>query len=131
MTIREKIRNLLIQVIKRSGFVVDFDISLDASGQEIHGDYAANVALILAKKLSQNPLVLAEKIRVAVLKTELGLFEKVEVAKPGFLNFFLAKEYLQKEINSILNKKEKYSDLKIGKNQKVQVEFISANPLAL
>jgi len=128
MTIREKIRNLLIQVIKRSGFVVDFDISLDASGQKIHGDYAANVALILAKKLSQNPLVLAEKIRAAVLKTELGLFEKVEVAKPGFLNFFLAKEYLQKEINSILNKKEKYSDLKIGKNQKVQVEFISANP---
>ncbi|MDP3093201.1 MAG: arginine--tRNA ligase [bacterium] len=128
MTIREKIRNLLIQAIKRSGFVVDFDISLDASGQEIHGDYAANAALILAKKLNQDPLLVAEKIKTAVLKAGSGIFEKVEVAGPGFLNFFLSKDYVQKQIGEILREGNKYGSLKIGKSKKVQVEFISANP---
>jgi arginyl-tRNA synthetase len=53
---------------------------------------------------------------------------RVEAAKPGFINFFLKKEYLQKEIKRILEEREKFGQLKIGKNKKIQVEFISANP---
>jgi arginyl-tRNA synthetase len=102
--------------------------SLEVSSDPGHGDYASNVAFLVSGKLKKNPLEIAEDLRLKILKLEPGIFEKIEVAKPGFLNFFLAKEYLQKEVNSILSKKEKYADLKIGKNQKIQVEFISANP---
>jgi arginyl-tRNA synthetase len=55
-------------------------------------------------------------------------FEKVEIVQPGFINFFLSKNYLQEQVKEILKSGEKFGQLKIGKNQKVQVEFISANP---
>ncbi len=55
-------------------------------------------------------------------------FDKVEIKGPGFVNFFLSKEYLQQRIGEILKKGEKFGELNIGKGKKVQVEFISANP---
>ena len=81
------------------------------------GDYATNVALQLKKPAAE----IAEK-----LKSE--LFEKIEVEGPGFINFFLSKKYLQRQVKEILKQKERFGELKIGKNEKVQVEFISANP---
>ncbi|MFH1780712.1 MAG: arginine--tRNA ligase [Candidatus Nealsonbacteria bacterium] len=81
------------------------------------GDYTTNIALRLKKP--------AKEI-VESLKSD--LFEKIEVAGPGFINFFLSKEYLQKQIKAILKEKDKFGQLKIGKGKKVNVEFISANP---
>jgi arginyl-tRNA synthetase len=54
--------------------------------------------------------------------------EKIEIVKPGFINFFLSKEYLQKQIKLVLEQGENFGSLKIGKNKKTQVEFISGNP---
>ena len=81
------------------------------------GDYTTNIALQLKKPANEI---------VKSLKSD--LFERIEVAGPGFINFFLSKEYLQKQVSVILKEKEKFGQLKIGKGQKINVEFISANP---
>ncbi len=83
----------------------------------VHGDYSTNIALLLKK----NPNEIAKKINS-------DLFEKVEAREPGFINFFLSKDYLQKQVQEILKKGKNFGELSIGKNKKVQVEFISANP---
>jgi len=97
--------------------------------EESHGDYSVNVAMILAKQLSQNPRELAEKI-VEKVRSEKGEgksgFEKVEVAGAGFINFYLTKEYLLKELTNATNPS-------FGKNenlnkQKTYVEFTDPNP---
>ena len=69
--------------------------SLEVSSDPSHGDYASNVAFLVSGKSKKNPLEVAKDLRFKILKLEPRIFEKVEVAKPGFLNFFLAKEYLQ------------------------------------
>jgi len=96
--------------------------------QKAHGDCAANVALEIAKIAGKNPIEIAKLIESEIQKQELKSFEKIEIAKPGFINFFFSKEYLQQGIKNILKKEEKFGNLKIGRNKKIQVEFISANP---
>lgn len=96
--------------------------SVENPNQETHGDYSSNVALILAKKLEKNPIEIAEQIKE---KTKGNIFKKIEIVKPGFINFFLSESYLQKKAESIL--KKDFQDLKL-KKEKVNVEFISANP---
>ena len=81
------------------------------------GDYTTNIALRLKKPATE----IAGKLKS-------DLFEKVEVAGPGFINFFLSKEYLQEQVGTILKEKEKFGQLKIGQGRKINVEFISANP---
>jgi arginyl-tRNA synthetase len=131
---RQKIADLIQKSIKElqkakklPKFVIP-EIQLKHPEKKIYGDYATNVAMEIAKQAKKNPMeianLLSEKSKV---KTE-KLFEKIEVAKPGFINFFLSKEYLQKQVGEILKQSEKFGQLKIGKGQKTQVEFISANP---
>jgi len=81
------------------------------------GDYTTNIALQLKRPANEI---------VRNLKSD--LFEKIEVAGPGFINFFLSKGYLQKQVSAILKEKESFGKLRIGHGQKVNVEFISANP---
>ena len=93
-----------------------------------HGDYSTNVALQIAKIVKKSPTEIAELIN---WKSQIGnwkFLDKVEVREPGFINFFISKGYLQKQIEKILKEGEKFGQIKIGKNQKVNVEFISANP---
>jgi len=90
--------------------------SVEASNNSDHGDYSSNVAMILKK----NPSEIAEKIKS-------DLFDKIEV-KNGFINFFISKKYLQSQLKVILKEKNKFGNLKIGKGEKVNIEFISANP---
>lgn len=89
------------------------------------GDYSINLAMILAKKAGKSPRELAEKLKQS-LQNE--MFEKIEVAGPGFVNFFISKEFLEKELKVILKEKKRYGSIDIGKNKKVNVEFVSANP---
>jgi len=121
--VRNQIKNLIAQVVgKEVNFVVE------VPEEKTHGDYATNVALVLAGKLKKDPLVLAEEIKS---KIKFNLFERIEVVKPGFINFFLKPEFLQKQVEQILREKEDYgrpTERSMGLKKKVQVEFISANP---
>jgi len=133
---RQKIVDLIQKSIKglqKERVSPEFDIpeiQLEYPEEKTHGDYATNVAMMITKKVKKNPLEIAKIINNQLLITnkKLKLFEKIEVAKPGFINFFLSKGYLQKELGEVLKQGEKFGTLKIGKNKKIQVEFISANP---
>ena len=115
MTIRQEI----IKAIKQASGAALTEISVDYPEKREHGDYSTNIAL----RLKKDPQALSLK-----LKAKRNLFEKVETAGPGFINFFISSEYLQKKLGEILENKEGFGGLSIGRGKKVNVEFISANP---
>ncbi len=132
--VRERITKLIedsIKSLQKEKKLFSFEvpkIPVERPEQEAHGDYSSNIALEITKVAKKNPMEIAELIKSKIDKKKSELVEKVEVAKPGFVNFFLSKEYLQNQIKEILKKKEKFGDLKTGKGKKTNVEFISANP---
>ena len=120
--IRNQIKDLVSKVITKK-----INFTVEVPQEKTYGDYATNVAMIFPRLRSeQTPLEFAREIKMKLEKND--LFEKVEVVQPGFINFFLKNEFLQEQVKEVLNKKEKFGQLNIGKNKKVQVEFISANP---
>jgi len=143
MTIREKIRKDLRETLEKIGVETE-TVVVEKTGDPKNGDYSSNVALRLAQgKLGeektalqqskhkagfvwQSPLEFAKTLADSFPKTD--YLEKVEVVSPGFINFFLSKNFLQSQIQTILSQKENYAKLKVGQGRKVQVEFISANP---
>ena len=110
-------RNKIIKLIQKITGEKPERIKVEYPQDDSHGDYSTNIAL----RLKRDPDQIARKIK-------LNLFERVETANPGFINFFLSKEYLQKQIVKILKENEKFGRLKIGGNKKINIEFISANP---
>lgn len=98
--------------------------------EKTHGDYAINVAMEIGKKENRNPLEVAEAIKEQLAKNDdvFDYFDLIEVVAPGFINLHLSKQYLWGIGNEAISQKEKFGNLVLGKKQKVQVEFISANP---
>ncbi|MDI1362634.1 arginine--tRNA ligase [Methylotenera sp.] len=91
-----------------------------------HGDFATNLALVLAKPLKQNPRAIATQILEALPTSD--YIAKTEIAGAGFINFFLNAQSQQAVVTDILKAGENYGRNNIGSGQKVQVEFVSANP---
>jgi|UniRef100_A0A7V6DQP8 arginyl-tRNA synthetase len=102
-----------------------FDI--EAPRQAEHGDYATNAALVLASQAKQPPRRLAEIIKDGIAAPA-NVLQKVEIAGPGFLNFFLEDAYWREVLPEILRLGETYGNCDLGAGLKVQVEFVSANP---
>ena len=91
-----------------------------------HGDFATNLALVLAKPLKQNPRTIATLIIEALPASD--FIAKTEIAGAGFINFFLNAQSQQAVVKDILAAGKNYGRNNAGQNQKVQVEFVSANP---
>lgn len=91
-----------------------------------HGDFATNLALVLAKPLKQNPRAIAAQILEALPASD--YIAKTEIAGAGFINFFLNAQSQQAVVNDILKVGVNYGRNDVGNGQKVQVEFVSANP---
>ena len=124
---KDYLTNLLDNAIKE--LVKNFDkniIQVSRPKKIQHGDFSTNVSLPLAKIQKKPPLVIADEI-VKRIPTS-PLIEKVEIAGAGYINFFLSSEARVKLINLILMEKENFGKSSFGKKQKVQVEFVSANP---
>ncbi len=92
-----------------------------------HGDFACNVALVSAKAFRMPPRKIAEEI-VSRLNLTGTYFEKFEVAGAGFINFFLNHTWFESSVSDILEEGENFGRSNYGKNEKVMVEFVSANP---
>lgn len=91
-----------------------------------HGDFSTNIALVLAKAVNQSPLALANAIQSMIsLSTT---FEKIEVASPGFINFFIKSTAFYSVIQTILEQKGRFGTSRKGEKEKVLLEFVSANP---
>ena len=128
---KEQLQNLLIKCI---GDLIDqgvisempSKIRLDHTKDKSHGDYATNVALMLAKQANVNPKELAQTIIKQLGVAE--FIEKTEIAGPGFINFFLSSESSSSVINEIIDSGKGYGISNIGAGQSVLLEYVSANP---
>ena len=92
-----------------------------------HGDYASNIAMILASQVKKNPREIA-KILLEGIEDLDGVLEKVEIAGPGFLNFFVREGGLTTLLEAVERQGDRYGSSDLGKGRRVQVEFVSANP---
>ena len=121
--------NDAISELKKQDIIpVDFETQakLTHTKDKAHGDFASNIALMLAKPAKKAPRQIAELI--VDLLGDHSEIDKLEIAGPGFINFFLSQAANSQVIASILDLKDQYGHSQTGQNQQVQVEFVSANP---
>jgi len=105
---------------------LEFRVIFQNTKDKTHGDIATNIALMLAKKVGLKPRDLAEKI-IPHLENHDAL-EKVELAGPGFINFFIKASNQNQVITDILAQQREFGRSQMGNNKKVQIEYVSANP---
>lgn len=123
--VKESIKDL--QKVKR---LPDFNIpevQLERPKEKSYGDYSTNIAMVIAKQLSRNPIEIAGLITSQLTAYNSKLFSKIEAVKPGFINFFFSREFFFEEINRIIKKKEEYGSSKIGKGKVVVIDYSSPN----
>jgi len=129
---KQKLEALLQQVIidlKSEGIINQElvpQINIDRTKDSRHGDFSTNLAMILAKPAKSNPRQLADKI--IALIPDSSAVTKIEIAGPGFINFFINAVEQFQIIQQIHNAGKNFGLSSIGQNKKVQVEFVSANP---
>ncbi len=101
-------------------------IKVDPTRDKAHGDYATNLALMLAKPAGKKPRELAEALVAALPASD--AVQKVEIAGPGFVNFFAATDAAAQVVRQVLEAGDAYGRNLSGQGRRVQVEFVSANP---
>ncbi len=129
LELRELINNALGRLVAEGtapaeplpAFVIE--IPADKS----HGDFAANTAMVCARAFKMPPRKIAELI---IEKIDLGgsVFERAEIAGPGFMNFFLSRKWFADTVANVLAEKDSYGRTDYGNGKRVLVEFVSANP---
>ena len=120
----EKLKIALAQAAKQQGIEVSpNEIVIERSRDTAHGDYSTNLALRYARSLGKNPRDLAAALTSAITEEAV---EKIEIAGPGFINFFMKKDALQNIVAKVLHEGEHYGKLP-PKNRKINLEYVSAN----
>lgn len=108
-------------------FKGNINLTFEKPKDESHGDMTTNVALLLAKALKKNPRTLAQEI-VNTVRVDSKFISKIEIAGPGFINFWFTDTFFTSQLTSILKNPERYGKTEYGKGKKTQVEYVSANP---
>ena len=126
MSIKKKLQTIIKKGLENLDIEIQQnDIIIETPKESKNGDYSTNIALVLTKILKDNPMNIASKISENIKD---DCIEKVEVAKPGFINIYLTKKVLLDEINKIINNDKNYGKNEFGKNKKINLEYVSANP---
>lgn len=128
--VQQAIKDALKAAIQKAGIIEDassLNIHLETPKSKENGDYATNVAMQLTKLAKKPPRAIAEAI-LENLETEQTNIENIEIAGPGFMNITLRKDYLADVVKMVLDQGVNYGRTNTGKGEKVQVEFVSANP---
>lgn len=100
---------------------------IEIPADKSHGDFATNAAMVSAKAFHMSPRMIAEKL-LSKMNFDGTVFEKAEVAGPGFINFFLNRRWFSSCIESVIEDGENYGKTNLGDGKRVLVEFVSANP---
>ncbi|MEK4924663.1 arginine--tRNA ligase [Cytobacillus sp. FSL W7-1323] len=134
MNIVEQVQQNLKQEIKQAVIKAGLaeegqipDVILEIPKDKTHGDYSTNMAMQLARVAKKAPKMIAEDIITHFDQSKASI-EKMEIAGPGFLNFYMDNRYLTNLIPTVLEADEAYGQTNVGNGTKVQVEFVSANP---
>ena len=121
------IKNKLQYIIKKS-LPVDMDVNkivIEIPKDKKNGDYSTNVAFLLTKELKSSPINIANDI---IKNISDDMIDRIEVANPGFINFYINKDYLLNNINVINDMGKNYGKSDFGKLEKINIEYVSANP---
>lgn len=127
---QQAVKEAFLAAITKAELVENTDelnIHLETPRSKENGDYATNIAMQLTKLAKKNPRAIAEAILENLDQASANI-EKVEIAGPGFMNITLAKDYLSKVVPTVLEQTNDYGRSNFGNNEKIQVEFVSANP---
>lgn len=128
--IEETLKQTLADAVKKGGLKDEVDITkvvIEIPKDTKNGDYSSNIAMQLTRELHQNPRVIATTI-IENLDLQQANIERVEIAGPGFINFFMKSDALTSVITEVLNEKDNYGHSNFGKGEKFDIEFVSANP---
>ncbi|HNV93293.1 MAG TPA: arginine--tRNA ligase, partial [Candidatus Cloacimonas sp.] len=123
--IKQLLSNNIIEALDTLKLSHEKEFTVEIPNNPEFGDYSTNAALVLGKENKQNPMQLAEKIVKELKKNK--AYKKVEIAKPGFINFHLAPSLYQQVFWEIY-KNQEYGSSDFGNGEKVLLEFVSANP---
>ena len=123
---KDKIHELLVSSINDLYESKDLSIEIVKTKSEEHGDWSSNIAMVEAKKKGENPKELAKKIINSISKED--WIEKIELAGPGFINFFLSKKANLKFLKELLDNKESYFPYKEKNKKNILIEYVSSNP---
>ncbi len=127
--IRDVLEASLRSALDKVGLEPPGSITLERPARREHGDWSTNVALATAKPAGRNPRELATQIAEALDAEPPAHVERVEIAGPGFVNFHLAPTWLHDVLGEVVDAgEEDYARLAFGAGERVQVEFVSANP---
>ncbi|OGH02192.1 MAG: arginine--tRNA ligase [Candidatus Levybacteria bacterium RIFCSPHIGHO2_01_FULL_37_17] len=124
--VTKKLYSILSGLASEMG-VKEPNFKVEVPKNKTHGDLSSNIALALAKTLDRNPMELAKEISEK-LKIDSSLISKIEIAAPGFINFWFSQEYLSSRVQNIIKEDDLYGSIDLGKGKKASVEYVSANP---
>lgn len=129
MRAEDYLKKQILKVLDLKGLASGekLDIVLEKPKSEEHGDLATNIAMTLAARLRRRPREIAEEILKA-LELEPKIVSKAEVAGAGFINFHLSEDYFREAVKDILRQGKEFGESTWGNKQRVQIEFVSANP---
>lgn len=132
MNIINQVKETLIEEIKASIIKSELveivpEIKIETPKDPANGDYSSNIAMVLTKLARKNPREIANQI-VENLDTNKANVKKVDIAGPGFINFYLDQQYLTEIIKTALSKGETFGQTEERKNESIIVEYVSANP---
>ena len=102
------------------------NINIDYNSKSKQGDVSSNFYLVIQKKILDKNFDLKSDLKNKLTKFE--FIEKTEISNSGFINIFFNKKYLIQELNNILDQKNNYGVFNLGKNKKINIEYVSANP---
>jgi arginyl-tRNA synthetase len=128
---KEQLQVLLMESLvslKTQGMLekIPENIRLDHSKDKTQGDFASNIAMMLSKQAGCAPRELAQKIKANF--PDSAEVEKIEIAGPGFINFFMSQGANASVVNRIIEQGAGYGSSNVGEGQRVLLEFVSANP---
>ncbi|HHJ52287.1 MAG TPA: arginine--tRNA ligase [Caldithrix abyssi] len=126
MTSEQYIKEQLRQFLALHG-ITGVEVILQRPKEKKFGDYTTNLAMQLARHLKKKPTDIAQMI-IEAFEPNPSFVSKIEVAGPGFLNFFAAADNLYNQLEQILDQKEQFGRLQFGAGKTANVEFVSANP---
>ena len=129
-TLKENLKAEIKQAVLTCGYITesdDLNVILENSKDVSHGDYSTNIAMQLTKIAKKNPRMIAEEI-LNNFNAESANVEKIEIAGPGFINFFLKKSAFTQSIKNIIELGHEFGTSKSGNGLKYNVEYVSANP---
>lgn len=126
--LRRKIREILREILRKHyPEACQLNFEVERPRKEGLGDLSTNVALLLQGRLKRPSLELAHELREK-LEERADLFERVEVAGPGFINFWINPQVYRENLREILKEGPNYGKIDLGKGKRVHIEFVSANP---